>query len=89
MTDNEKRMKLVEGIGGGFMAASGLKKYVIRVEVTEKGESTSIARTTIEYEIDESSGVSASSMNTLVRLSPLPRWLRSTYLMEEMKETEF
>ncbi|KAK1285100.1 hypothetical protein QJS10_CPB20g01219 [Acorus calamus] len=44
MTDNEKRMKLVEGIGGG----SGLKKKVIRVEVIEKGERTSIARTTCQ-----------------------------------------
>ncbi|KAK1306413.1 hypothetical protein QJS10_CPA10g01190 [Acorus calamus] len=62
--DNEKRMKLVEGIGGGFLAASGLKKYVVRMEVIEKGEDVSVARTTVEYEIDESSGASASSMNT-------------------------
>ncbi|GAU43494.1 hypothetical protein TSUD_92050 [Trifolium subterraneum] len=64
--DAEKRIKEVEVVEGGYLDL-GFTLYRIRLEVIEKGEESSIMKTTIEYEVKEEEEVDAS----LLSIKPL------------------
>nr|GLL42803.1 S-norcoclaurine synthase 1-like [Ipomoea trifida] len=59
VVDDEKRVKEVEVIEGGYLNL-GFTLYRVRLEVIEKDERTCITKTTIEYEVKEESAANAS-----------------------------
>ncbi|XP_061340601.1 norbelladine synthase-like [Gastrolobium bilobum] len=64
--DNEKRIKEAEVIEGGYLEL-GFTLYRVLFEVTEKGEDSSIIKSTIEYELKEEDAANTS----LVSIQPL------------------
>ncbi|KAK3143836.1 hypothetical protein QOZ80_4AG0305600 [Eleusine coracana subsp. coracana] len=50
--DNENRVKEAAVIEGDILAI-GFTKYVTRFEIVEKGPSSSVIRSTVEYEFDD------------------------------------
>ncbi|KAL2329253.1 hypothetical protein Fmac_022680 [Flemingia macrophylla] len=64
--DNKKRIKETEVIEGGYLDL-GFTLFRVRFEVTEKGEESSILKSTIEYEVKEENTSNAS----LVSVQPL------------------
>ncbi|XP_004307852.1 PREDICTED: S-norcoclaurine synthase-like isoform X1 [Fragaria vesca subsp. vesca] len=62
MVDNEKRVKEVEVVEGGYREL-GFTFYLIRFEITEAGSSTPsscIIKTTVEYELKEEAAAMVS-----------------------------
>ncbi|PRQ60724.1 putative (S)-norcoclaurine synthase [Rosa chinensis] len=60
MVDNEKRMKEVHVIEGGYLEL-GFTLYLVRFEIKEAGTPSScIIRTSIDYELKEEAAASAS-----------------------------
>ncbi|XP_004505590.1 norbelladine synthase-like [Cicer arietinum] len=64
--DNEKRIKETEIVEGGYLDF-GFTLFRVRFEVVEKGEDSSIIKSTIEYEVKEEEAANAS----LVSIQPL------------------
>ncbi|KAM0924405.1 hypothetical protein ACQ4PT_004902 [Festuca glaucescens] len=67
--DNENYVKEAIAVEGGYLNY-GFKKYLVRFEIIEKTDETSVIRSTIEYEVDEEhisniSFVSTSSLATI------------------------
>ncbi|XP_054811110.1 norbelladine synthase-like [Prosopis cineraria] len=50
--DNENRIKETEVVEGGYLEL-GFTLFRVRFEVTEKGEDSSIVKSTVEYELKE------------------------------------
>uniref|UniRef100_A0ACD5YY86 Uncharacterized protein n=1 Tax=Avena sativa TaxID=4498 RepID=A0ACD5YY86_AVESA len=50
--DNENYVKEAIVVEGGFLDY-GFTKYLVRFEITDKTDETSVIRSTIEYEVDE------------------------------------
>ncbi|KAJ0970843.1 hypothetical protein J5N97_018802 [Dioscorea zingiberensis] len=61
--DDEKRIKEVHTVEGGFLQC-GFHSYMVRFEIIEKSEATSVIQTTIEYEVDEQFAANASFVST-------------------------
>ncbi|KAJ7949894.1 S-norcoclaurine synthase-like [Quillaja saponaria] len=57
--DNEKRIKEVEVVEGGYLDI-GFTLYRTRIEVIEKENDSSVVKTTIEYELKEEAAANAS-----------------------------
>ncbi|KAJ1406697.1 START-like domain superfamily [Sesbania bispinosa] len=57
--DNEKRIKETEVVEGGYLEL-GFTLFRVRFEVIEKGEDSSIIKSTIEYEVKEEDKANAS-----------------------------
>ncbi|KAK7263997.1 hypothetical protein RJT34_31598 [Clitoria ternatea] len=64
--DNEKRIKEAEVVEGGYLEL-GFSLFRVRFEVIEKGEDSSILKSTIEYEVKEEHAGNAS----LVSVQPV------------------
>lgn len=64
--DNEKLIKETEVVEGGYLEF-GFTLFRVRFEIIEKGEDSSIIKTTIEYEIKEEHAANAS----FVSIEPL------------------
>ncbi|XP_050221559.1 norbelladine synthase-like [Mercurialis annua] len=63
MMDDDKRVKETEMIEGDFKDM-GFDVYHIRLEIIEKDDESSVIRSTIEYEIDDSKPELASLVST-------------------------
>ncbi|CAN1344047.1 Norbelladine synthase [Linum perenne] len=61
--DEEKRFKETETVEGGFIAM-GFDLYRVRLEILEKGAESSIIKSTIEYEVDDSKSELVSYVST-------------------------
>ncbi|XP_050221557.1 norbelladine synthase-like isoform X2 [Mercurialis annua] len=61
--DDDKRVKETELIEGGFKDM-GFDVYHVRMEVIEKDDKSSVIRSTVEYEIDDSKPELASLVST-------------------------
>ena len=61
--DKDKRIKETEVVEGGYLN-SGFTLYRIRFEIMEKGQESSIIKSTIEYEIKEEAAENASLVST-------------------------
>lgn len=61
--DNEKHVKEVEMVEGGFLDM-GFLLYRVRLEILERDGDSSIIRSTVEYEIAEESAAYASLITT-------------------------
>ncbi|KAJ1406693.1 START-like domain superfamily [Sesbania bispinosa] len=57
--DNEKRIKESEVVEGGYLEL-GFTLFRIRFQVIEKGEDSSIIKSTIEYQVKEEDAANAS-----------------------------
>lgn len=71
--DNEKRIKETEVVEGGYLEL-GFTLFRVRLEVIEKGEESSIIKSSIEYEVKEehasnASFVSVQSLATIAELA--------------------
>lgn len=71
--DNENRVKETEVVEGGYLEL-GFSLFRVRLEVIEKGEKSSIIKSTIEYELNEENASNASlvsiqSLATIVELA--------------------
>ncbi|XP_062093189.1 norbelladine synthase-like [Humulus lupulus] len=68
--DNEKRVKDAEIVEGGYLEL-GFTLYRVRFEVIEKGEDSSIIKSTIEYELkdDSAENVSLVSLDALAAIA--------------------
>nr|AFK48011.1 unknown [Lotus japonicus] len=64
--DNEKRIKEVEVVEGGYLE-HGFTLYRVTFHVIEKGEDSSALKSTIEYEVREEDAANAS----LVSIEPV------------------
>ena len=69
--DNENYVKEAIVVEGGYLNF-GFKKCLVRIEIAEKTDETSVIRSTIEYEVDEehisnTSFVSTSTLATIVK----------------------
>ena len=64
--DNENRIKENELIEGGYLEA-GFTLFRIRFEVIEKGEESSIIKTTLEYELKEEASANASLVSYAIQ----------------------
>ncbi|NP_001237429.1 Norbelladine synthase-like [Glycine max] len=64
--DNEKRIKETEVVEGGYLEL-GFTLFRVRLEVIEKGEESSIIKSTVEYEVKEENAANAS----LVTIQPV------------------
>ncbi|KAK2434778.1 norbelladine synthase [Trifolium repens] len=67
--DHENRIKETEVVEGGYLEF-GFTLFRVRFEVIEKGEESSIMKTTIEYEVKEEDKANASlvSIQTLANI---------------------
>ncbi|KAI5387865.1 norbelladine synthase [Lathyrus oleraceus] len=65
--DNEKRIKEVEVVEGGYLDF-GFTLFRVRFEVIEKGEDSSIIKSTIEYEAKEEANASLVSIDPLANI---------------------
>ncbi|WJX44899.1 hypothetical protein P8452_31826 [Trifolium repens] len=67
--DHENRIKETEVVEGGYLEF-GFTLFRVRFEVIEKGEESSIIKTTIEYEVKEEDKANASlvSIQTLANI---------------------
>ncbi|GAU43497.1 hypothetical protein TSUD_92080 [Trifolium subterraneum] len=67
--DHENRIKETEVVEGGYLEL-GFTLFRVRFEVIEKGEDSSIIKSTIEYEVKEEYAANASlvSIQTLVNI---------------------
>ncbi|KAL7147202.1 hypothetical protein ABFS83_06G092100 [Erythranthe nasuta] len=67
VVDNEKRVKVVEVVEGGYLDL-GFTLYRVRFEVIEKEKEECVTRTTIEYDVKEEYAANASlvSIQTFV-----------------------
>ncbi|CAL5080537.1 unnamed protein product [Urochloa decumbens] len=63
MVDNEKYIKEAEVIEGGVLDL-GFQKYVVRFEIIEQEDGTTIIRSTIEYKVDAEHTSNASLVST-------------------------
>ncbi|XP_027356326.1 S-norcoclaurine synthase 2-like [Abrus precatorius] len=81
--DNEKRIKETEVVEGGYLEL-GFTLFRVRFEVIEKGEESSIIKSTIEYELKEEDASNAS----LVSVQPVATiaQLAKNYLNKAAKE---
>ncbi|XP_020215444.1 S-norcoclaurine synthase 2 [Cajanus cajan] len=72
--DNEKRIKETEVVEGGYLEL-GFTLFRVRFEVIEKGEESSIFKSTIEYEVKEENASNASlvSVQPLVTIAQLAK----------------
>ncbi|KAG8066054.1 hypothetical protein GUJ93_ZPchr0004g38190 [Zizania palustris] len=66
--DNEKYIKETEVIEGGFLD-HGFQKYSIRIEIIEKTDSSSVIRSTIDYEVDDESKSGYASTSVLATIA--------------------
>ncbi|KAG1354246.1 S-norcoclaurine synthase 2 [Cocos nucifera] len=78
--DNEKRVKEVMVVEGGFLDL-GFRSVLYRLEVVEKDSNSSIIKSTIEYEIDEEHAANASFV-TIAFLATIAEAI-SKYLTEK------
>ncbi|XP_077234292.1 norbelladine synthase-like [Tasmannia lanceolata] len=62
MIDNEKRVKDVDVVEGGYLDL-GFSLFQIRLEIIEKDVDSSIIRSTIFYELDDEHASNASLVN--------------------------
>ncbi|KAI5390926.1 norbelladine synthase [Lathyrus oleraceus] len=65
--DNEKHIKEVEVVEGGYLDF-GFKLFRVRFEVIEKGEDSSIIKSTLEYEAKEEANASLVSIDPLANI---------------------
>ncbi|KAJ7982660.1 S-norcoclaurine synthase-like, partial [Quillaja saponaria] len=73
--DNEKRVKEAELIEGGYLEL-GFSLYRYRYEVIEKGNDSSIIKSSIEYDIKEDAAPNTSSLlnlHTLAHIAQLAK----------------
>ncbi|MED6148741.1 hypothetical protein PIB30_055747 [Stylosanthes scabra] len=63
--DNEKRIKETEVVEGGYLEL-GFTLFRVKFEVIEKGEDSSIIKSTIEYELKEEHAANASLVSTQI-----------------------
>ncbi|XP_058735202.1 norbelladine synthase-like [Vicia villosa] len=70
--DNEKRIKEVEVVEGGYLEF-GFTLYRVRFEVIEKGEDSSIIKSTIEYEVKEAANASLVSIEPLANIAQVAK----------------
>ncbi|KAM0935391.1 putative (S)-norcoclaurine synthase [Dioscorea sansibarensis] len=61
--DDERRVKEVHTIKGGFLLL-GFTSYMVRLEIIAKGETASVVRSIIEYEVDDEFADNASFVST-------------------------
>ncbi|KAL5215249.1 hypothetical protein ABZP36_004401 [Zizania latifolia] len=66
--DNENYIKETEVIEGGFLD-HGFQKYSIRLEIIAKTDSSSITRSTIDYEVDDASKSGYVSTSVLATIA--------------------
>ncbi|CAL5212745.1 unnamed protein product [Lathyrus oleraceus] len=66
--DNEKRIKEVEVVEWEFLDFIGLTLFRVRSEVREKGEDSSVIKSTMEYEVKEVASASIISIRGLARI---------------------
>ncbi|XP_052170730.1 norbelladine synthase-like [Diospyros lotus] len=79
IVDDEKRLKQVEVIEGGYLEL-GFTYYGVRFEVIEKREDWCITRATIEYDLKEEAAANASVV-TIRRVAKLLEFA-AKYLLE-------
>ncbi|KAF8663615.1 hypothetical protein HU200_055337 [Digitaria exilis] len=61
--DNEKYIKEATVIKGGFLDL-GFQKYVVRMEIVQQEDGTTIIKSTIEYKVDAEHASNASLIST-------------------------
>ena len=61
--DDERQVKEVHTIKGGFLLL-GFTSYMVRLEIIAKGETASVVRSIIEYEVDDEFTNNASFVST-------------------------
>uniref|UniRef100_A0A0D9W8U6 Bet v I/Major latex protein domain-containing protein n=1 Tax=Leersia perrieri TaxID=77586 RepID=A0A0D9W8U6_9ORYZ len=66
--DNENYIREGEVIEGGFLD-HGFQKYVVRIEIIQKTDTSSIIRSTIEFEAEEASAASSVSTSGLAAVA--------------------
>ncbi|XP_047170735.1 norbelladine synthase-like [Vigna umbellata] len=83
--DNENRIKETEVVEGGYLEL-GFSLFRVRFEVIEKGEESSIIKSTIEYELNDDNASSASlvSIQSLVTIAELAK----SYLNKNKPSTQ-
>ncbi|WVZ03479.1 hypothetical protein V8G54_024285 [Vigna mungo] len=72
--DNANRVKETEVVEGGYLEL-GFSLFRVRFEVIEKGEESSIIKSTIEYELNEDNASNASlvSIQSLATIAELAK----------------
>jgi len=72
--DNENRIKETEVVEGGYLEF-GFTLFRVRLAVVEKGEESSIIKSTIEYEVKEENASNASlvSIQTLATMAEIAK----------------
>lgn len=66
MIDNEKRMKVVETVEGGYLDM-GFTLFRVTFQILEKGSDCCVIKSIIDYEVAEENAANASNMvNTQV-----------------------
>ncbi|CAN0862402.1 Norbelladine synthase [Linum grandiflorum] len=85
MVDEEKRVKETETIEGGFRAM-GFDLYRVRLEIIETGAESSIVKSTVEYEVDDSKSELVAYVST--ELLELMAKVIGNHVVQTCKKTE-